>query len=510
MLFLVALTATLGATAQQAPLRSYHPSRAPVTVSGHEGMLLVTPKAGGPAELSWITDGVAGVPTLLLPFAWVGGITAMTGPHCLVSGRSATTPEVGWIARVELDHANSRILLQESVQLPLVDAIDIAWHPSMPFLMVVDGIHEELLFAPLLGVGSDPADPILPPASLFATALTAAQAPMLTADVPALRFQDGELLLGRREGYGRPWHRVTLDAAGWHLVQVAEPRANTWMVDVSAGAAGPMRVMSPAAAPGADMGYQVVHQARGVVVSTGEVTSVGAWVEVSAPSAFQDLPGDAFQVVGSLSATSESVRPVIRYGQTGETAALRVGRAQVLAQSLQLGSGQMHFWADIIMPAITNGTVADPPVASTFYLLIGVGFRGPGAPADPIVVTEDGARLQFVLALAGNHNQTTHSEAIGVRIPQPTEQSLEGLIVFTQWAILDPENQQFVYSDVVGARIGPGSAAMTAMSGPAAATSSVVPTAVRRHRAVQWLAADPRRLPAGAPVLSRLRAAAGM
>jgi hypothetical protein len=373
-------------------------------------------------------------------------------------------------------------------------------------------VHSDrLLFAPLAGAPVSPATFVLP--TSLAVAVTDQQCPPLRGLFPGLSFQNGAFRV--RGERGSATYSIALQAGVWQVSPPIDNGNNIWIADVRDGHAGDIRVFSPALSLGANNGFSVRDILNATTVATGTVVSPRTWVNLGQVQRFYDYPGYPHQVHGQLSADSELLYPLLRYGipdAGSATSALRLGRSDIRAGLVYVGSPEAVFSVSVTQPAIALEAVLTQPVPRLSYLLMGLGFRGPGASPDPVSGSGAAARLQFLVALSVEHNLIMRTQSAIAAVQMPNLEFLVDSVLLTQWAFPDPNDPQnpnaLVYSDICGARFLPGSNGALASSA-AGTTAHQIGHGVCRNRLREELEKDTRRVPAG-PMLAGLRARAGM
>lgn len=490
--------------------RTYHTA---VTVGQDNGMLTSFSGfgsgggVGSASMLSWCN--AKGEAQATMPFQLVGGVQELAPGHMLLSGASVTNPPISWLVRVQLDPV-SGIVLRESVSYPGHDFYDLAWDPSLPLLGILDKHTNVVLAMPFAGLANDPATPVLGPVSALFPIADSDQVPILRAKEPALFFENGAFGVVANPDYGA--YTIALGATGWTATPPPQGiAANRWLADAGAGHVGPLSVQSTAPALGVDNSFVVEHLRLSQTVASGVLPSVGTWTAVPAPSAFFEYPGDEFRITGPLSSASSSFRPLLRYGAAGSEPGLAVGAARLVASQLYVGSTRAGFHVPVQMPGIPAGQPVANPVPTTAFLLLGFGFRGAGAPPDPVVGQGSNARLVYSVAMQIDHRQTTRDSGCGAVLTVPDDPGVEGLVMLSQWAFLgiqDPNH--LVYSDIVGARIAgapaPAAATRVANGSPAAGPGTEALRAARRQLLVDAWQRDRRALSPASAAAQRLRA----
>jgi hypothetical protein len=481
-----------------------------VVVAGQHGTLSIRASAGQPATARWISDGRA-ITTIsaAMPFDLVGNFVALSETQYLVSGRESATGD-GRLVRIELDFPNSAIVVRESITLPGVDPYAIDWMPSVPVLLMVDVVSHSLLYLPWAGPSADPSLSVLPNPLTLTVAVTGNQCPPLDFDMPTLSNDDTAFTVGRFHMEGS-W-TVSLTGNGWQVTApLGSSPGNYWGVDVSAGHAQPMRVMSSATALGANNSFQVIGPS-GSAVGSGTIAAVNAWTSIGPLSPFYEWPGSAFKVTGPLSQDSDTFFPLLRYGQSAGDSVLTLRASSLSPLSLYVGSPMAYFWVPTKVPSAS----ITAPVPFQGYCLLGVGFRGAGAPPDPVVGTGQNARLQYSSAATVTQNQLWTAGGVGYGMPVPADTGIDGLVILSQWAFFSPSDpNSLIYSDICGSRIGParqaalGAITPSTSSSQLGSSSNATSLASRRLCLDRWLQSAPHMLQPSSAELVHLRQLTG-
>jgi hypothetical protein len=137
----------------------------------------------------------------------------------------------------------------------------------------------------------------------------------------------------------------------------------------------------------------------------------------------------------------------------------------------------------VAMPTVPQGEGLAQPSQVQAFLLIGLGFRFPEAPPDPVVGTGVDARLQWTLAAQVTHVQKWHTDVGSASFLIPDLEFLPDCVLLTQWAFVSPSDPDVLfYSDVTGARIRPASVQAGASLSQATAQTAA-PTTLPAKRA---------------------------
>lgn len=461
--------------------REHRTASCAIDIGGLKGTIDVFPSddvlLDESADIVWIMAGGNGALRQPLPFTRAGGAQQLSDSQVLVSGTSVDGQTVGHILRLELDLPNATIHIREHQLYPGYDFVDLAWDSAGGILGVIDTSANTLLFGPLAGAPAIPTDPVLP--TTLSVAVDAQQSPALGEDDPVLI--PNPTGAGFRFGGDRrlPLFSAELVNGVWQVTPPSYTPNNNWHADASRGHAQNLRIVSLASNLGADNSFEVLDVLHGTAVASGAVTAVKTWCEIGPVANFYEFPGFEHVVTGPLSNQSRVFHPLLRYG--APTPALTnspivLGNADTHAQTIFVGSQQAMFYVPTTVPAIPDGTYpSSTPSEFHGFLLIGLGVRGPGAPADPIIGTGENARLDFTIALELTHEQFTRTQTAAAAIPVPDLPFLTDFVLLTQWAFQDPADpSELFYSDICGARFRPGTSQslMAGGGGGSGSTSS--------------------------------------
>jgi hypothetical protein len=481
-LFLFACSAS-ALIAQTPPKRAFQAVSVPATVGTFSGMIhllpAANPVAGQMAKVDCVLQGNVPVMTATMPFEYVGGVTQLENGHYVISGASTSTPPVGHLVRIEIDASAGTILTRESMTFPGLDLFGVAYDPAQPFLLGLDRQARAVVYGLLVWPPSAVTDPVLP--VTWSTAVNAQQCPGLLSDYPIMDFEDGKFLVYAHR-LADP-SQIMVSGGGWVALPPATSHANEWVLDASESHTGPVQVKSMAPIFSGSPGFSVVSTKQGITVASGSVTGVNQWTVLPAPSAFYDYPGFPYQVTGALSSASRTVYPLLRYGASTTSGSIIPRRSNIVASSVYVGSPDASFLLATENLAVPAGQQLPQPQSVNSYLLIGLGFRGPQAPPDPIVGTGSSARLQYISAFEILSEQRWRGNVLAASLPIPNEAFLVDCVVLAQWAVIAPGSPAtLVYSDIVGVRVSeaPPSSALAAQGGGASPNGATMTTAQKR------------------------------
>ena len=407
-----------------------------------------------------------------LPFTDVGGVVDFGSNHLLVSGAidAGNQPE-GRLCRIRINPDGSADILETST-IAATDPYAICWSKEHQLLAIMDVEGDEFKIAPLVGWPQGDNTPVLPPSTAFVNAIGISQLPALGGVHPWISEDDSTnyfLVGGDRIGGTA---RVFLDQGAWQVRGFGTESARRWFVQSS----GQYHVSAPPDQISIRCGdstiagpvtFDVESLFTGEVVASGFVENGGDWVDLDRPNAFYELPGSPFTVVGGQDiAQAQAFRPLLRYGLPLTSTDLKPGAGLVGSAFLFVGSSKFLVGSPLSLSYLT----AEPssPVSVPAQLWVQFGYRGPGAPADPVVELGSQATLVSPIPIDIAHGQRSIDSGCGYPMSVPNDPGLEGVVMLFQFVFVSPVNPNDVAAtDVFGSVILPAGAA-NALASPSA------------------------------------------
>jgi hypothetical protein len=463
---LTALVVIGGAAAQAtAPAWRAHVSeRARFEVGGVGGMISLRPaETSGVGQMASVAvwSKSSQLLSASMPFEYCGAVVSIGDGHFVACGGNTLASPTAFLVRFEVGAAWSSINILETAMYPALDFVDVAYDSQAGLLAILDDETRCLAAAPMTAPASPSAAPILPGG--FSLTVTPTQLPELKSPQAIFGFDNGQFIF-RASRFGGPYVLLPQSPI-WSVTASSDARANEWRVKSEVTHGTNLQVRSDAGQLGADNSFTVVSSTDGLTVGSGAITSVGAWHGVTPPAYFYEYPGYPCHVAGPLSTVSAEFFSFVRYGNSNSGVDISLGKAKVVADSVRVASSGALCVLRTTVPSIDAGEAA--PVAQTLngYLLLGLGYRGPGASPDPVTGTGTNARLQFTEALAVTGYQVYQTAHMGASVALPNVPELASFVLLTQWAVVDPgDPQALVYSDICAVRIRPGASAAAASS----------------------------------------------
>ncbi len=423
-----------------------------------------------------------------LPFDDVGGALYVDDHRLLISGRAVTVaaPD-GVFCRVRVNPDATADVLETSV-VPGCDPYDIDWCRSRRLLAVIDVEQDVLRLAPFAGWPHDDAAVALPAADAFTIALhtpefLAAQGthPSIVADEV-----DGSFwCLGGPLGQYRC--RVTAGIVGWRARYAGSGARPRWAIDTrgcwrTSGVADPVHVECRDDSLARPASFAIRSVRTGAIVGTGVVVA-DAPVAVSRPRALFETPGAAFMLAGENGiAASDVFRPLLRYGSPVDGTQLAFERGQVTSETLRVGGPEFVVGSRLGWRRPSDDAPASLPFRTQLWVRFG--YRGPGAPDDPVAELGDRAVLLDPIPIDVVHDRIANRLGLGRAFRLPDAPDLEGVVMLFQLVSESTTHaEEVAASDVFGSVILPAPPA-----GDRLARQRQAVTALKRDAA--WLQPD--------------------
>lgn len=427
---LALLTGALQAQHGTDYLREHFRNAAFAELEGVKYRVETNGSAQGAAMRLLSLDGTV-LSTVSLPWHYEGGMT-VAGDQVLAGGLRLGTSRTGVLGRVTISTSSgvASLSLSSHSDYATLDPVVIHADSTGKGVFIVDAVGNRLLHGAVSGFPAQ--------AGSFAVAADALSMPLLADKAVGAYIRLAHADADHSETL------TALDVRSWQDSSAGyevKSSATGWAVQ-TLGDAGAMWLSRSAAISVVDAGAYWLPSTlqtgtvnllapNGAIV-TSVVANSGSWNAVPVSPLFSDMPGLQFRLEHAQTGRYVNVLPLHSVGNPTSVSQLTVERGRVWPNAV-LGNHEFG-----------SGVGISTTATQTFLVGASMAFRQPtGDPIDANGFLVPDAFVSFVVdpAVAG--------ESVGLGLPLPSDQGLDGEVVLFQYLFLLPD-QSLARSDVFG------------------------------------------------------------